>query len=292
MYVIGVDIGATKISFVLLKGAEVLKKKKIVTPKTKKEIIKELGDNIKYFSLKIRKKEISGVGIGVPGPLDIQRGLILNPPNLTLLENCPLTKIVEKKFRIKIRMDNDVNCFTLAEAVLGAGKGAKIVFGLTLGTGVGGGIVIDKKIYRGAFGGAGEAGHMTINLAGSKCTCGNYGCLEEYCSERFIKRRTGLTPQELEKKARRGDKQARKVFGELGKFLGVGLVNIVNLLSPEVIVVGGGISKAGNLILESARETIKSQILSPLVKKNVKIKKAKLGEFGGAIGAALLVKNR
>jgi len=291
MYQIGIDIGGTKISFVLIKKNKLLKKRKIPTPKTKKEIIKELEKNIKEISSGISQKEILGIGIAIAGVLNLKRDLILNPINLQVLKNCPLKKIIEKKFGVKTEVDNDVNCFTLAEAVLGAGKGKKIVFGITLGTGVGGGLVINKKIYRGGWGGAGEIGHMTINFKGPKCVCGNRGCLEEYCSEKFIKRKTGLTPQELRKKAAKGNKKAIKVFQELGEFLGIGLANIANLLSPEVIIIGGGISKAGNLIFNPARKKMKEYILSPMVKKNVKIKKAKFGDFSGAIGAALLVIN-
>jgi len=289
-YRIGIDIGGTKISFVLLKGVRVVKKRKIFTPKTKKEIIKKLEGNIENFFFNIPKREISGIGIGVPGPLNIQTNTILNPPNLISLRNCPLARIIERRSGIKTEMDNDVNCFTLAEAILGAGRGKRVVFGVTLGTGVGGGIVINKRIYQGAFGGAGEVGHTIINFDGPRCNCGNYGCLEEYCSERFIKRRTGLTPQELRKRAREGDKKAIEVFQELGKFLGIGLANVVNILSPEIIIIGGGISRAGNLIFRSARKTMRDYILSPTAKKNVKIKKARLGDFSGAIGAALLIK--
>lgn len=275
MLTVGVDIGATKINFVLLKNEKVFKKRKVLTPKTKEKIIKLLKEEIRRLISEVKPVEISGIGIGVPGPLDKKGDLILNPPNLKCLKNCPLAKIIEKDLKTKTKMENDVNCFALAEALRGAGKGAKIVFGLTLGSGVGGGIVIDGKIYRGAFGGAGEIGHMTINFNGPKCSCGNYGCLEVYCSEKFLKRKGRSSP---------------KIYQELGNYLGIGLANLVNLFDPEVIIIGGGIGKAADLFLPTAKKIMKKQIISPISKKYVKIKKAKLGDFAGAIGAGLLVK--
>jgi len=208
-----------------------------------------------------------------------------------------LAGLVEKELKIKTFMDNDANCFALGEAILGAGKSTETVFGITLGSGVGGGIIqklkvksekLKVKIYSGAFGSAGEVGHMCIKFDGFRCSCGNKGCLEEYASERFIKRKTKISPLELEKKAKRGDRNAQEIYRQLGKNLGVGLANIVNILDPEVIVIGGGISKAGEFILKSAKKEMQKRIISPVSKKYVKIKKAGLGDYAGAIGAALL----
>lgn len=257
MYKVGIDVGGTKINFVLVRDSRVVKTQKIATPKNKEELIRIIGEWVEKSSRPIR-----GIGIGVPGPLNANKDLILNPPNLRILRNCPLAKIVAKKTGIKSRMENDANCFTLAEALLGAGKGAKIVFGITLGTGVGGGIVINKKIYQGAFGSAGEVGHMTIKFDGLKCGCGNYGCLEAYCS--------------------------KNVHGDYGRMLGVGLASVINLLDPEVIVVGGGISNEYECFINEVKKEIKERAISPLSQKYVKIKKAALGEIAGAIGAALM----
>ena len=142
---LGVDIGATKINFVLLQNSRILKSRKVFTPKTKKELIKILKENIEGLAFPVKPAEIQGIGIGVPGPLNEKGDLILNPPNLRYLKNCPLAKIVEKElaaipgFRGKrVLMENDANCFVLGEAILGAGKGAKSVFGITLGSGLGG----------------------------------------------------------------------------------------------------------------------------------------------------------
>jgi len=291
MLAIGVDIGATKISFVLMKNWRLIKRRKILTPKDRGVLIKTLKENIERLIADLPKSKILGIGIGIPGPLSKKGDLILNPPNLTCLKNFPLAKIIEKELRIKTKMANDVNCFTIAEATIGAGKGAGVVFGITLGTGVGGGIVINGKIYQGAFSSAGEIGHATINFDGPKCTCGSYGGLEEYCSERFIKREAGVSPKELEKKARNGNKKAINIFEKLGYFLGIGVSNIIDILSPEIVVIGGGIAKAGKFFLKSVRKSAQSWSISPVSKKYVTIKKAKLGDFAGAIGAALLLKS-
>ncbi len=289
-YSIGVDIGKTKISFVLLKNWRVISRQKVFTPKNKKGIIKTVEENIKKLINDIPKRDILGIGIGAPGPLNKKGDLVLNPPNLKSLKNCPLAKIIEKDLKIKTRMENDVNCFTLAEAILGAGKNQETVVGITLGSGIGGGIVIKKKIFRGAFGSAGEIGHMVIKSDGFKCSCGNQGCFEEYASEKFLKRKSKLLPLELERKAKKGDKKAKRIYQELGRNLGIGLTNIINILDPDIIVIGGSIAKAGSLILNPAKKEVEKRVLSPQSKKSVKIKVAKLGEFSGAIGVALLLK--
>lgn len=299
MYSIGVDIGASKISFVLMRKQRLMEKQKILTPKTKEEIIDALKKHIGSLVFGIPKRKISGIGIGIPGPLDKKRNLVLNPPNLTQLRNCFLAKIIEKEFKIETRMDNDANCFTLAESIMGAGEKEKVVVGITLGSGVGGGIVIKSKrftgsesetrIYRGANGSAAEFGHMAINFNGPKCTCGNRGCLEEYCSEKFFKRK-GETPKQVWQKAKNGSKLALETYNEYGKYLGIGLGNICNILDPEVIVIGGGIANAWRFFIKETKKEIRKRIVSPLSKKYVKIKKAELGEIAGAIGATFLLK--
>lgn len=182
MYKIGIDIGATNTKFVLISKSKIIKKEKISTPKNKEKLIKILEQNIENLISGIPLSRIRGIGIGVPGPLNKKRDFILNPPNLKCLSNCPLSKIIKKDLKIKTIMENDVSCFTLAEAKMGAGKGAEIVAGITLGTGVGGGLAIKNKIYQGAFGSASEFGHMTIKFNGK-----NFSSLEDYCSEKFFK---------------------------------------------------------------------------------------------------------
>ena len=283
MYSIGIDIGATNTKFVLLSGSRVVRKEKFSTPKSKEKLIRFLEENINNLISNIPLSQIRGIGIGVPGPLNKERDFILNPPNLKCLSKCPLSKIIEKDLKIKTVMENDVNCFTLAEAIIGAAKGAEIIAGITLGSGLGGGIIWKNKFVKGGFGSAGEFGHMTINSDAE-----HSGFLEDYCSEKFFKRKN-LYSKNLDTKAKKGDKKALKIFNEYGKYLGIGISNIINVLDPEVIVIGGGISKANKFFMKSAKKEIQKRVLSPLSKKFVKIKISKLKNFSGAIGAALLI---
>ena len=282
---VGIDIGGTKIIFVLLKNKKVIKTLKLKTPKNKKELIKVLIENIKDLK---GSSKIEGVGIGVAGVLDKKRETILKSPNLRYFKNFSLAKILEKNLNLRVKMENDVNCFTLAESVIGAGKGKNIIFGLTLGSGVGGGLVINSKIYQGAFGAAGEIGHSIIKFDGKKCKCGNFGCFEEYGSKRFFQRKK-VTSKELEKAVDQDKKNSREIFKEYGKYLGIGIANIVNILDPEIIIIGGGLVHAHKYFLKTVKKEAKKRILSPLSKKNLQIKISKLGAAAGAVGAALLI---
>lgn len=280
---IGIDIGATKTLFCLLGEKGVLKKEKIQTPTNKKKLIEDLKKNIKNLSPSKTK-----IGIAVPGILDYKNGVILKCPNLKYLNNLNL----KKELKANITIENDANCFTLAEAILGAGKNNNIVFGITLGSGIGGGLIIKNKnkikIYRGAFGGAGEAGHLTIKFDGEKCSCGNLGCFESYCSAKFFKRKE-YSSKELVEKAKRVDKKALKIFKEYGRYLGIGLSNVINLIEPEVIIIGGGISKSWPYFLAETKREIKNRTFSPISKKYIKVKISELGELAGVIGAGLIV---
>lgn len=284
---IGVDIGGHKINSVLLDGDKAVKKHRVLTKSrtNKKIILAQIFSCIENLIRGVNKKEIKSIGIGAPGPIDFKKQKILDPPNVKGLKNLFLAKIVQKKFGIKTSMDNDANCFGLAEAVLGAGKKFKILAGLTLGTGVGGFVVVNKKIFHGNSPQATEFGHMNIIKNGRKCSCGRRGCLEAYISARGIMKTAqeiGLknvnSPEEITKLAEQGNRKAINVYKITGEYLGMGLVNIVKKFRPQIIVIGGGISGAGKFIFEPAKKVI----------KNIKIVKAKLGENIGAIGAALL----
>jgi len=277
-----------------MNGKKTIAKIKVATKSRtdKKVLINQIFDCIN--SLKGKGLKIEKIGIGIAGPIDFEKQAVLNPPNLIALKGLRLGRMVQDKFRIKTIIEHDVNCFVLAEAIQGAGENYKSIFGITLGTGVGGGMVIDKKIYRGAHGSSGEVGHITIEKNGRQCKCGNKGCLEPYICDAGIKQ----TAQQIFKKqidslrifddlAKKGDKRAIKLYETVGKYLGIGLANIVDTINPGVIVVGGGIMRAGKFILEPAKKEMKKNILSQGAKKT-KILKSKLGKFAGAIGATLL----
>ena len=290
---IGIDIGGSNIKGVLLSDNKIIAKTKIPTKsKSNKEIIiAQIFECIR--DLLKNRKQIKRIGIGVAGPVDIKKQKILNPPNVRALKNLYLGKIIEKKFNIKTIIDNDVHCLVLAEAILGAGKGKKIVVGLGLGTGVGGGIVMDKKLYYGARGPSGEIGHTTIVKNGRKCNCGNRGCLETYTNEKGIRKTAKeILGKEIDtitlfEMAKESNKKAIKAWEITGRYLGIGLANLVDILNPDIIVIGGGIAGAGEFLLGPAKKEMKKNILSPIA-KNTKVVRAKLGEFAGAIGAGLL----
>jgi len=292
--VIGLDVGGTNIKGVLIDGRKIVARIKIATKSRtdKNMLVGQIFDCIN--NLKDRISKIEKIGIAIAGPIDFEKQQVLNPPNLVALRGLKLGKLIRDRFGIKTIIDHDVNCFVLAEAILGAGKNYKSVFGITLGTGVGGGMVINKKIYHGAHGSSGEVGHMTIEKNGRRCGCGNKGCLEPYICDAGIKQ----TAKEIFKKqidslrvfddlAKKGDERAIKLYETVGKYLGIGLANVVDTINPEVIVVGGGIMRAGKFILAPAKKEMKKNILSQGAKKT-KIFKSKLGKFAGAIGATLL----
>lgn len=293
-YIIGIDIGGTKINAILVdKNAKINRKIKFQTNarKGRDYVIKKILEAIEFVSFGIDKKNILGVGIGVPGVLDKKRETILNLPNLPNWKNIKLKDLIRKKTGFRILMENDGNCMALAESKFGAGRNIKNLVCLTLGTGIGGGIIINNRIYHGK-GNAGEFGHMTINFANSafKCHCGNKGCLETYVSVRGIQKiaeNWGLREKEvikIQQMARNKNKTAKKVYETSGKYLGIGLSNIVKMLDPELIVIGGGISKSGKLILKPAINEMKRRTFFNV--SNVKL--VKLGDNSGAIGAASL----
>jgi len=303
--IIGIDIGGTNIKGVLLAstrrgGIKVIAKNKIFTKSktNKKIIIGRIFECIEALTDRAGGR-VDKIGIGVAGPLDSKREKVF-PPNVTGLKNTYLARIVQQKFKTKAVLENDVNCLVLAEAVLGAAKNKKMVVGLGLGTGVGGGIVFDKRIFHGVDGSAGEIGHMIIACPdfirgdnGRLCSCGSKGCLEVYTNEKGIRKSAKevfgkeIDSITLHKMAKEGNERAIKVWQITGRYLGIGLANLVNILNPDILIIGGGIAGAGKFLLEPAIKEMKRNILSPLA-KDTKVTGAKLGEYAGAIGAGLL----
>jgi glucokinase len=206
---------------------------------------------------------VTGIGICSPGPLDPETGVVLNPPNLPCWRNFPLAAETERAFGVATRVDNDGNAAGLAEAIWGAGAGYRNVFYATLGTGIGAGIVFDRKIYHGRTGGAAEGGHVTIDYRGPRCACGKRGCIEALAAGPQIARRAReklaagaesrilahagsleeVRTEHVGEAFREGDAVAREVLGETAFLLTVWLGNIVDLLEPDVIVVGGGVAE-------------------------------------------------
>ena len=303
MLILGADVGATNTKTVLVdrqgeifatmnrptlarKGRDAMIERLILTLK---DTVKKAGANM---------KDVAGVGVGFAGPLDPEKGIVFNPPNLPEWFNVPLRDILTQKLNVPVSLDNDANLVALGEYWKGAGRGAKSLVCLTLGTGVGGGIVLNGKILHVAGGIAGELGHVTVVRNGRRCGCGNRGCLEVYASSRGLVSRMQellnrkktvkydkLTPEDIGKQALSGDKLARKAIRDTGVTLGVAIASLVNILNPDVVVVGGGISKIGNLLLDPIREEVAKRAF-PKAVEGLKIVKAELGDNAGAIGAA------
>jgi glucokinase len=231
---------------------------------------------------------IKSVGVGVPGLYDPERGttrLIINVPGKW--NGVPVAAEISKAVRVPARLVNDARAFTLAEHRLGAGRGARSMLGITLGTGVGGGLVIDGQLYLGHDGTAGEFGHQTILPDGPRCNCGNKGCLEALARADAIVAACGqATVEKAVEAARAGDRRAQQGLTDAGRYLGIGVCNVVVLLTVDRIVVGGGVAAAGDLLLEPIRDELRRRVHVTEAER-VDVVCAQLGTWAGAIGAAI-----
>lgn len=238
---------------------------------------------------------LAAVGLGVPGFIHRDRGLVVGSPNFPDWRNVPIRRLLQRGLTVPLILENDANAAALGEAWLGAGRGGRgVMVMLTLGTGVGGGLVIDGSVLRGRDGMAGEIGHQTVDPDGPVCGCGNAGCVEAYASATGLTanyhRRTGRDPAALSgallaRRAREGDAEARAIFGEMGWALGILCANLINLLNPTLIVVGGGLSGAWPLFRPAMSKEIARRAIRPAA-RGVTIRRARLGSAAGMIGAA------
>jgi glucokinase len=309
---IGVDIGGTNIKAGLIDstGKIILKESRPTEAAKGGDIV--LKNIIKVISDIIAKNESNGkiasIGIGTPGLVDHQLGGVKGgAKNLPGWEGIPFKVEVSQKFKLPTVIDNDANMVTLGEFYFGAGQGTKNMVCLTLGTGIGGGLIIDGKLYHGTGNYAGEIGHMSISIEGPKCNCGSYGCLEAYASAPAIVARTiaaikkgqatmltDLTNSDLTKitsktvteAAKKGDTLSMEVVKETCKFLGVGIANLINLLNPELVVLAGGVAQAGDIILTPTIHNAQQYSL-PYAFSAVKIVLGKLQDAAGIIGGGI-----
>ena len=296
---IGIDIGGTTTKIGLVDIHQKLIASTVMDTNAKRpaeEVIGEMATRTLDLleDQGIAMDQCIGVGIGVPGTIDSKRGIVKYSNNIQW-ENVELTKIMGAYLPIPIRIANDADCAALGEAVAGAGKECQDVIMLTLGTGVGGGIILDGKIYEGKGLGGSELGHMVIVENGEACTCGRKGCLEAYASAtalmREAKRATGedLKPKEIFEGARAGDPKLQQlVQNYIGK-LGTGIVNIVNIFRPQLVILGGGISAQEEDLLPPLREMMKTGCFGGEKGELPEIERAALGNEAGMIGAASLL---
>jgi glucokinase len=249
--------------------------------------------------------EILGVGVGAPGPLDTRRGVVLLTPNLGWVD-MPLRQIIHDRLGLPAALDNDANCAVLGEWWVGAARGSRHAIGITIGTGIGGGLILDGRLYHGASDVAGEIGHTTIDTEGRRCKCGNYGCLEAYASGPNIALRAiealeagaesrlpsyvagdlrQLTAQTVYQAAQDGDELALEVVNDTAKFLGVGIGNLLNVFNPEVVVVCGGVTLAGDHLFVPMRREVSRRAFKPAVAA-CRIVPGELAGTAGVYGAA------
>lgn len=230
---------------------------------------------------------IQGIGIGVPGPVDPQGKISKVAINLTDWQEVPIAELLTEKTGLPVVIANDANCAGLGEAWLGAGSQFKNMIMLTLGTGVGGAIILNSQLFVGHQGTAGELGLITLNPNGPKCNSGNNGSLEQYVSVQAIRRDTGKEPLELANLALAGDKFALEFWQNYGRLLGAGLASLIYILTPEAVIIGGGISAAAKLFLPITKAEIERRVLFSSY-LNLQLLTAKLGNQAGIVGAAKL----
>jgi glucokinase len=230
---------------------------------------------------------VSAIGIGTPGPADAAGRIARVAINLKNWQNVPLADWLEAKTGLPTILANDANCAGLGEAWLGAGRHFKNLILLTLGTGVGGAVILDGKLFTGHRGAAGELGLIAINPDGPECNSGNRGSLEQYVSVQAIRRETGLEPLELANLAKSGDAKALEFWQKYGRYLGIGLASIIYILTPEAIIIGGGISAGAEFFLPQVREEIERRVL-PSSREDLQLLVAELGNQAGMVGAAKL----
>jgi glucokinase len=302
LYTIGVDIGGTNIKLGLVNSrGKIVGRHTFGTKnhtKRPQDLIQVLIEAIEFLmaKYKILRKDLAGIAFGLPGLVDPQSGVVQFLPNIPNWKNIPLKKIVEQRLKIPTFLENDVNMITLGEWKFGAGKGFANMICMTLGTGVGGGLIFNNALYRGEGFAAGEIGHMPINEEGPACSCGGVGCLEQYVGNKttvpLVRKLFGdnsLSFPDVYPLAVAGNTKALKFWEEVGRHLGNGLVGVVNLLNPRLIVIGGGMSNNLRFMKKTIEKTIHQHSM-PVQAKMVKIVRAQLGDDAGIIGAHVLVK--
>lgn len=292
-FIVGIDLGGTNIvsGCVAEDGSAIHGVRSVPTgaeggpDAVVQRIIAVAKESISETRAAVPGAEIIGLGVGAPGPLDTRSGVVLLTPNLGWV-NMPLRQRLQEGLGLRTGLDNDANCAVLGEWWMGAARGTRQAVGLTIGTGIGGGIIIDGRLYHGASDIAGEVGHMTIDANGRHCKCGNYGCVEAYASGPNIALRateaiqTGaasslasyvggdlgrITAQTVYEAAQAGDELAIDVVRDTARFLGAAVANLINIFNPEAVVIMGGVTQAGDSLFEPLRREVSRRAFKPAV---------------------------
>ncbi|HOQ37627.1 MAG TPA: ROK family protein [Acetivibrio sp.] len=315
MYSVGIDLGGTNIAVGLVnEEGKIIHKDSVPTLRERpyQMIIKDMAMLAKKVieDAGVSIDQVSGIGVGSPGTPNCKDGILVYNNNLNF-RNVPIRTEIQKYINLPVYLDNDANCAALAESVAGAAKGSDISVTITLGTGIGGGVVIDGKIYSGFNFAGGELGHTVIMVDGEQCTCGRKGCWEAYASATALIRQTKKAAQEnpdslinklvdgdlskIDAKtafdaAKQGDKTGELVVGQYIKYISEGLINMINIFMPEVLVIGGGVCKEGEYLLKPLRELIKQGVYSKEDIPQTQLKTAQMGNDAGIVGAAMLAR--
>ncbi|MGB7891923.1 MAG: ROK family protein [Microcoleus sp.] len=286
--VIGIDLGGSAIKLGRFSENGLCHQSLTVPtpqPATPEAVLAAMTDAI--LQLNPAENAVSAIGIGTPGPADAAGRIARVAINLKDWHNVPLADWVEAKTGLPTMLANDANCAGLGEAWLGAGRHFKDLILITLGTGVGGAVILDGKLFVGHQGAAGELGLITINPDGPECKSGNRGSLEQYVSVQAIRRETDLEPLQLANLAKYGDAKALEFWQNYGRYLGLGLASLIYILTPEAIIIGGGISAGAEFFLPQVREEIQQRVL-PSSREDLQLLVAELGNQAGMVGAAKL----
>lgn len=317
-WIVGVDIGGTNLNVgvVPFGGGKPLAFQKRATEAQRgakfvvDRVVHMIEDSMRQVmeGQGSRRESFAGIGIGSPGPLDRRTGTVISTPNLGW-RNFPLRDLIQNAVGLPATLDNDANAAAYGEWWLGAGRNARTLVGITLGTGIGGGVVLNGELYHGASDAAAEIGHMTIDSTGRKCKCGNYGCLEAYASGSAIAARAiegiesgassllpelagdlqHITAETVFEAVVQGDPYATEVITDTAKFLGVGLANLINILNPEILVISGGVTRAGDHLFEPLRKEIRRRAFR-VAEQACKIVPSELQGMAGVIGAVACFK--
>lgn len=300
-YVVSIDFGGTIIKLGLINpSGKIISRSQIFTKNfyaDKQKLINTLITQI--FNLleekKIIKKQVSGIGIGLPGLIDPQKGVVCFLPNVPGWRNIFLKKIIEEKTTIRTFIDNDVNMMALGEWKYGAGKGYQNLICMTLGTGVGGGLILNNKLYRGEGFAAGEIGHIPLNEHGPGCNCGGQACFERYVGNKILQEKAArifknkkITLEEVFELAKKDNTRAIAFWEETGAHIGRALIGVVNLLNPRLIVIGGGISRSYCFMASTISNIIKENCMKTQGAM-IKVVRAQLGNDAALLGAFVLV---
>jgi len=319
-YIIGVDLGGTNI----IAGALSVDGKRHLAmqsvPTNAESGAEGVADRIidviesvmrdTITETKAKKSDFIGVGVGAPGPLDREKGLVVVAPNLGW-KNFPLRDRISDRMKLPVTLDNDANCATVGEWWQGAAQGGTTIIGMTIGTGIGGGLILDGKLFHGASDVAGEIGHTTIDLNGRHCKCGNYGCLEAYASgpaiatrarEVLVREETAsllpslvggrldaITAETVYKAAQQGDAVANEIVRDTARYLGAGIANLLNIMNADVVVVAGGVTQAGDALFTPLRAEVRRRAFRPAVDAT-RIVAGTLPGTAGVVGAVATFK--